>query len=460
MSSDVAIAVRGASKCYAIYDKPHHRLLQSFFRHRRRFFKEFWALRDVDFEIRRGETVGIVGRNGSGKSTLLQILAGTLTPTAGEIVVNGRVSALLELGSGFNPEFTGRENVYLNASILGLSQKEIDQRFDSIAAFADIGEFMEQPVKTYSSGMYVRLAFAVAINVDPDILIVDEALSVGDEAFQRKCFSRIEQIRAAGGTILCVSHSAGLIVELCDRAMLLDGGELLLVAAPKPTVALYQRLLYAPPDSTQEVRAQIRNSGVGALTLVGPGRVDTDPQPVRKEREEAAYDPNLRPVSTMRFISRGALIEDPHIVAKSGQRVNILQRGARYRYCYTVRFANAASNVRMGLLIKTVTGFELAGAASAPFGQGITFVPAGSTYTAEFEFTCCFNAGTYFVNAGVVGIVGEEELYLDRILDAIMFRVEAEPRSLLTGIVDCTFAPRLALAGVGEPEVSSGIQHA
>ncbi len=265
MSSDVAIKVAKLSKCYHIYDQPRDRLKQFILPRLQRmsglqakeYFRNFWALRDVSFEVKKGETVGIVGRNGSGKSTLLQLICGTLNPTSGSIHTSGRIAALLELGSGFNPEFTGRENVYMNAAILGLSKEEVDSRFDSIAAFAEIGDFIEQPVKTYSSGMIVRLAFAVAINSDPEILIVDEALSVGDELFQRKCFSRMEAIRALGATILFVSHSGGTIVELCDRAILLDNGEKLAVGVPKQIVGRYQKLLYVPVEKRQSVREQI-----------------------------------------------------------------------------------------------------------------------------------------------------------------------------------------------------------
>ena len=207
MSSDVAIKVDNLCKCYQIYDKPRDRLFQMLMRGHRQYYREFWALTDVSFEIKRGETVGIIGRNGSGKSTLLQMVCGTLNPTSGSIQTSGRIAALLELGSGFNFEFTGRENVYMNGSVLGLSKEEIDACFDDIAAFADIGDFIEQPVKTYSSGMMVRLAFAVQATIEPDILIVDEALAVGDEKFQRKCFARLEALKARGTSILFVSHS-------------------------------------------------------------------------------------------------------------------------------------------------------------------------------------------------------------------------------------------------------------
>ena len=226
MSSEVAIRVSGLSKCYQIYAKPQDRLKQGIWRGRRRFYREFWALRDVSFEVKKGETVGIIGRNGSGKSTLLQMIAGTLAPSTGSVQKSGRTAALLELGSGFNPEFTGRENVYMNGAILGFSREEIRKRLADIAAFADIGDFIDQPVKTYSSGMLVRLAFAVSVNVDPELLIVDEALAVGDMAFQFKCLERLEKLTTSGTTLLFVSHDVGMVKAFCDRAIYLANGHI------------------------------------------------------------------------------------------------------------------------------------------------------------------------------------------------------------------------------------------
>ncbi len=230
--TDIAIRASHLSKCYHIYNTPHDRLKQFVaprlqrltFQRPKQYFHEFWALNDVSFEIKKGETVGIIGRNGSGKSTLLQLICGTLTPTAGSVNVNGRVAALLELGSGFNPEFTGRENVYMNAAILGLSHEEVEERFDDIAAFADIGEFIEQPVKTYSSGMYVRLAFAVSVHTSPDILVVDEALSVGDFVFQNRCMQKIQALKQAGTSILFVSHDLSTVQIICDRVIWIKHG--------------------------------------------------------------------------------------------------------------------------------------------------------------------------------------------------------------------------------------------
>lgn len=261
-SDDPAISVQNLAKCYQIYDRPRDRLKQSLYprlqrllgKHPGQYHREFWALRNVSFEIKRGETVGIIGRNGSGKSTLLQLICGTLSPTSGSVENHGRVAALLELGSGFNPEFTGRENVYMNASILGLTREEIDDRFADIAAFADIGDFIERPVKMYSSGMYVRLAFAVATNVQPDILIVDEALSVGDIRFQTKCIQKIQEIRDKGASILFVSHSPGQIEALCSRAIWLNDGVVKEDGQPKDLMRRYINFVFHGLDEEANKR--------------------------------------------------------------------------------------------------------------------------------------------------------------------------------------------------------------
>jgi ABC-type polysaccharide/polyol phosphate transport system ATPase subunit len=231
MSSEPAIRVSHLSKCYQIYEHPHHRLMQSIFR-RKKFFRDFWALRDVSLEVAQGEVLGIIGRNGAGKSTLLQAICGTATPTSGTVEVKGRVAALLELGAGFNPDFTGRENAFLNAAILGMTSAEIADRFDDIVAFAELAEFIDEPVKTYSSGMYMRLAFAVAIHVSPDILIVDEALSVGDIAFRNKCIERIQALMKQGVTILFVTHDISTLQLLCSRVVWLDHGQIKSVGDP------------------------------------------------------------------------------------------------------------------------------------------------------------------------------------------------------------------------------------
>ncbi len=242
MGEEIAISLKNVSKCFKRYSRPVDRLKEVLLPGKSRA-DEFWALQDINIEIPKGQTVGIVGRNGSGKSTLLQIIVGTLTPSSGAVRVNGRVSALLELGSGFNPEFTGKQNVFFNGRLLGLSQKQIEDRFDDIAAFADIGDFIDQPVKTYSSGMYVRLAFAVAVNVDPEILIVDEALAVGDIVFQHRCMRRMRAMMDSGVTTLFVSHDAGAIKTLCNSAVMIHDGKIHTTGLPNAVVIEYLKLV-------------------------------------------------------------------------------------------------------------------------------------------------------------------------------------------------------------------------
>ena len=285
LGDDVAIRVSGLSKCFQLYDSPGHLLKQLLVGRMARlvgrtppqYFREFWALKGLDFTVRRGETVGIVGRNGAGKSTLLQILCGTLTPTDGQVEIRGRVAALLELGAGFNPEFSGRENVYLNGAILGVSREEISRRFADIEAFADIGEFIDRPVKSYSSGMYVRLAFAVSACIDPDVLIVDEALAVGDAKFQAKCFRRFEELVSRGTTILLVTHSTEQITRHCDRAILLEGGVVHQEGPPKDVANTYLDLLFGvqrrdkPGKGSTTAGKGATTAGKEEATAVGKG---------------------------------------------------------------------------------------------------------------------------------------------------------------------------------------------
>ena len=452
MSSEHAIKISNLSKCYQIYSQPRDRLKQFLFPklrnsiglNARQYFREFWALKNISFEVKKGETVGIIGRNGCGKSTLLQIICGTVSQTEGSVSCNGRIAALLELGSGFNPEFSGRENVYLNGAILGLSADEIRGRFDEIINFADIGDFLEQPVKTYSSGMMMRLAFAVAVNADPDILIIDEALSVGDELFQRKCFSRIETIRAAGATILFVSHSGHQIIDLCDRAILLDDGEQLLIDVPKTVVALYHKLLYAPLEERLSLRDEIR----GGKNVVPDEEVNkSNPINVGYERDVEAlevYDPLFRSSSVIEYEEAGVLISDPKILNLNGRQLNGLVRGETYEFQYKASFKKSISKPRFGMLIKSVSGISIGGASLLGGGreiEGLLSVEPFEEILVSFTFTCILNPGVYFLNAGVLGDSGAGESYLHRVIDIAVFRVSQVETSIATSIVDfgCKF---------------------
>ncbi|MBL8583993.1 MAG: ABC transporter ATP-binding protein [Rhizobiaceae bacterium] len=458
----IAIRVRDVSKHYVMFQQPQDRFKQMVVprlqrlagRPPKRYFTDFAALSGVSFDVRRGETVGIIGRNGSGKSTLLQIVCGTLRPTTGSVEVNGRIAALLELGAGFNPEFTGRENVFLNAAILGVPQREMEWRFDDIARFADIGAFIDQPVKTYSSGMYVRLAFATAINVDPDILVVDEALSVGDEAFQRKCFARIEEIKDKGGTILFVSHGAQTIVQLCSRAMLFDRGELLLQGRPKSVVAQYQRLVNASPEMVDEIRLALTGSSIEALTTQAPLAEEVVELPAPEEegrqdeedRQEAEATPgsswsrfDSALVSETRMVGeeRGARIENVRITTQAGEVINLLQMGKRYCAQFDVTFDTDAEAVGFAVRFRTIQGLVLGGADTRKSAiDRIRKVRSGERIAVTMEFACRLLPGVYFINCNTSGMVDGEHLILHRIVDATALRVEAEPRLIAVGRAD------------------------
>lgn len=341
MTADLALDVADVSKHFLMFEKPQDRLKQMFVPKLRRiaglpprsYFRQFKAVDNVSFQVARGETVGVIGRNGSGKSTVLQMVCGTLQPSSGSIRTNGRIAALLELGSGFNPEFTGRENVFLNCAILGLTKRETENRFDQIAEFAEIGEFIDQPVKTYSTGMYVRLAFAVAINVDPDILIVDEALAVGDEAFQRKCFARIEQIRDNGATILFVSHGAQTILQLCDRAILLDHGEKLMDGPPKMVVQQYQRLVNSHGGAAEAIRSELRAQSVkkeaahepNARSSLAKLRTTQGAETARQSLQSfEAFDASVPALDTLHYGDHTSAISNLKIQTLAGRQVNVL----------------------------------------------------------------------------------------------------------------------------------------
>ncbi len=461
--SEIAISLQNVCKCFKQYNHPVDRLKEILLPGKSRA-KEFWALQNIHLQVAWGETLGIVGRNGSGKSTLLQIIAGTLLPTSGDVSVQGRISALLELGSGFNPEFTGRQNVFLNGQLLGLTPSQIEAKFDDIAGFADIGDFIDRPVKTYSSGMFMRLAFAVAINVQPDILVVDEALSVGDEAFQRKCFARIRDIREMGGIILFVSHSASHILELCDEAVLMDRGELLLRHHPKVVMDKYHKLIYAPNEQYSFIRQEIFDSKKYSLSdLSPPNKNKSSRAPElepsnngnghaaaldgKQEEGEATveefFDPNLVPDSTTSYVSRGATIIEPQITTTDGVTINNLVVRRNYIYTYSVRFQKSADNVRLGMLVKTVRGLELGGASFVTASQTKSHIEAGTVLTVKFHFKCVLNPGVYFLNAGVSGVVDGQFTYMDRRVDVAMFRVLPNNETFSSGIIDLLVEPQL-----------------
>lgn len=357
MSSEMAIRVEGVSKCYNIYDRPQDRLKQFVLPRLRRmaggderqYFREFWALRDIDFSVKKGEAVGIVGRNGSGKSTLLQLITGTLTPTTGSIERHGRIGALLELGSGFNPEFTGRENVYLNGSLLGLSSREVTEKFDDIAAFADIGAHIDQPVKTYSSGMLVRLAFALQVQVEPDILIVDEALAVGDWLFQKRCFQRLEKLTAQGTTLLFVSHDQESVRTLTNRALLLNNGRAISWGLSSDVVREYRRLLHDEEanyfSKTAEAKAVEDRGAESAKPVPEAAEPESAQDPARLSGEPSDDSP-------LAFGDGGVVATGVQILDSRGEPCTLFYPGDEIRIRLDCLVREATDKLNVGVQIR------------------------------------------------------------------------------------------------------------
>ncbi|TCV98282.1 ABC transporter ATP-binding protein [Biostraticola tofi] len=362
-SDKIAISVDNVSKCYQIYANPRDRLKQFFVpkvqnlfgRERTRYYDEFWALKDINFEIERGEAAGIIGRNGSGKSTLLQIITGTLTPTTGTVKTNGRIAALLELGSGFNPEFTGRENIYLNGSVIGLSRKEIDNKFDAIAGFADIGVHLDQPVKTYSSGMMVRLAFAVQVQLEPDILIVDEALAVGDALFQKRCFRQIEKLTSNGVTLLFVSHDQESVRTLTNKSVLLDRGIQRRTGLSSEVLLEYRRLLheeenqyYANLTTDISERAQLEQETDVSEINIKPSEIESDGSPVVVLRSDK-----------LSFGEGEAVINQVELYNESGDRVNVFNPGEVITIRIHFQVNRDIDKLNVGLRIRNKEGVKV-----------------------------------------------------------------------------------------------------
>ncbi|MBA4749549.1 MAG: ABC transporter ATP-binding protein [Alphaproteobacteria bacterium] len=436
MCSDTVIKVNNLGKCYHVYDEPSHRLFQ-FFHRNKKLYHEFWAVKDISFDVKAGETVGILGRNGGGKSTLLQLVCGTLNPTQGSIDTVGSIAALLELGSGMNPTFTGLENIVILSEIMGISKDHFEEILPRIIEFADIGEFINQPVKTYSSGMAVRLAFAVSVAREPNILVVDEALSVGDEAFRRKCFARIEKLRENGTTLLFVSHADSLVTQICDRALLLDGGELLQDGVPADVVRSYHRVLFSLPSKRQEIREAIK-SGEFVSTVKESSKEEAQKQRHSESLELETYLDDFVSKSIVSYPVRGAEIVDPYLRNKKGKRVNQLVAFEEYEYTYKVKFTKDAAGVQFGMLIKDITGAQVGGSVIPGFNEDRLEAKTGEVFEVVFNFKCPLNPGTYFLNAGVQGLIDEdsENPYLHRLLDVVMFKVHSNGLDNGTGFVN------------------------
>ena len=402
--SETVIQVSHVSKLYKLYDRSMDRLKESLGLSKGKH-REHYALKDLSFEVRKGECVGMIGINGAGKSTILKIITGVLTPTEGTVRIQGRISALLELGAGFNIEYTGLQNVYLNGTMNGFSKEEIDSRLETIIAFADIGEFVHQPVKTYSSGMFVRLAFAIAINIEPEILIVDEALSVGDVFFQAKCYKKFEEFKQMGKTILFVSHDLGSISKYCNRVILLDKGRSLAEGDAKTIVNLYKQVL-------------VGQAGLG-VSRRGTDRTDRTAGVDSDEdldgglwKEQYELNPN-----TLEYGEKQAEIVDFAIVDEMGRYTNAIEKGSRFSVKMKVRFHESVQDPILALSIKNLQGTEICGTNTMYEKVPVCHTQAGTFKTATFTQNMDLQGGEYLISLGCTGYRGGKFVVYHRLYD-------------------------------------------
>lgn len=409
MEQNVAIEVRDVKKIYKLYDKPQDRMKEAFGFGKKKIHKLHYALNGVSLNIYRGETVGIIGTNGSGKSTILKIITGVLNPTQGQVQVNGRISALLELGAGFNMEYNGIENVYLNGTMMGFSEKEIDEKLPGILEFADIGDYVYQPVKTYSSGMFVRLAFAVAINIDPEILIVDEALSVGDVFFQAKCYHKFEEFKEMGKTIVFVSHDLSSISKYCDRVFLLNKGNLLGEGSPKKMIDAYKRVL------------------VGQYEAVEKNQELLEDDDVRRAAQAASRGENPH---LLEYGTKQAEIVEYYITDDQGVRTTAVIKGTVFTLHMKVKFRDAIPAPIFAFSFKNVTGTEITGTNSMIEKSFLDSVEAGAVKEVSFTQKMSLQGGEYLLSLGVTGYNKDVFEVYHRLYDALNVTVVSDKNTV------------------------------
>jgi teichoic acid transport system ATP-binding protein len=421
IKDDIAISVEHVSKVYRLYDKPMDRLKEALKLTREKKYHEAHALSDVNFNIKRGECVGIIGTNGSGKSTILKIITGVLNPTEGEVKVDGRISALLELGAGFNMEYSGIENIYLNGTMNGFSKSEIDERMHDILDFADIGDYVHQPVKTYSSGMFVRLAFSVAINIDPEILIVDEALSVGDVFFQAKCYHKFEEFKKMGKTIIIVSHDLSSIAKYCDRVILLNQGIKLGEGQPKEMIDDFKRVLvgqYELPTGKSEQSLANDEDIKEAVQIKAAA-----------QKQSHEVNPGDKP-KTLEYGTKDANIEEIYLTDDKGIRTNSILKGSEFSIHMLVRFNIDLPAPIFAFSIKNAKGTEITGTNTMFEKAFLEPVKAGEVKAVSFTQKMSLQGGEYLVSFGVTGYEGDNFQVYHRLYDAIDVMVVSDKNTV------------------------------
>lgn len=410
--SEVAISVKDVSKMYKLFDKNSDRLKDALGFSKKQLYKEHYALHHLSFDVYKGETVGIIGTNGAGKSTILKIITGVLNPTEGELEINGRISALLELGAGFNPEYNGIENVYLNGTMLGFTKEEIDERLPKILEFADIGDFVYQPVKTYSSGMFVRLAFAVAINIDPEILIVDEALSVGDVFFQAKCYQKFEDFKRDGKTILFVSHDLGSISRYCDRVILLNKGEKQSEGKPKDMINLYKRLITTKADNNQNENAKDKEL-VSINSILGEWKKNFTVNPKLEEYGDGK-----------------ANIIDFAIIDNEGNLTNVIEKGTKFTVKTKIRIEEPIKDPIFTLTFKNVRGIDITGTNTMLEDIRLGVCNAGECYIASYEQEMNLQGGEYLISMSCTGYENGDLKAHHRLYDLLSITVVSDKNTV------------------------------
>ncbi|MBF1256047.1 MAG: ABC transporter ATP-binding protein [Stomatobaculum longum] len=410
MDKNLAISVQGVSKIYKLYDKPIDRLKEAVSLTHKSYHRDFFALSDISFDVKKGETVGIIGTNGSGKSTILKIITGVLSPTTGTAEVSGNISALLELGAGFNSEYTGLENIYMNGTMMGFSREEMQRRMDDILRFADIGDFVNQPVKTYSSGMFVRLAFALAINVDPEILIVDEALSVGDVFFQAKCYRRMEEMMKNGTTILMVSHDMGSIIKYCDKVVLLNRGHFVAQGEAGKMVDLYKRILANQTDELAEALIEQKKEALGLPV----GEVHTD----KSMKERMNLNPEVQEYGDGR-----ASFEDFGTLDARGNVTNLLLKGEMFTIRERIRFHAPIEMPIFTYTLRDKKGTDITGTNTMFEGADIKPVKDGDVYTVSFRQKMNLQGGEYLLSMSCTGYENGEHVVYHRLYNVLSLTV-------------------------------------
>lgn len=401
--SDYAIRVSDVSKMYKLYNRNRDRVIDAFGLSKKPHYREHYALHGLSFDVKRGETVGIIGTNGAGKSTILKIITGVLNPTSGDVDIDGRISALLELGAGFNQEYTGIENVYLNGTMMGFTREEIDKKMDDILSFADIGDFVYQPVKTYSSGMFVRLAFAVAINIDPEILIVDEALSVGDVFFQNKCYKKFEDFKKLGKTILFVSHDLGSISKYCDRVVLLDHGKKLSEGTPKDMINIYKKLMTG--TAVEEALAAVAENDIEVVNDNNEAQAVSSNNSNDPWKSNFVINPNLN-----EYGSKKAEIVDFAVLDEDGLLTNSIVKGGRFTIKSKVHFNEDIKNPIFTYTFRNVKGVDITGTNTMFEKQYVELAKAGEEYVASFTQKMNLQGGEYLLSISCTGYDDNGEL--------------------------------------------------